>query len=102
MVRNGDPWNCSRIRVFACEGDGPGCRDVVATARSVALGFLLRRIGGSRSDGVPGGASALVTLMERIAHEVGISYVCGTVEVCVVFQDTLTPEFELYVQLRER
>ncbi|MQL84178.1 hypothetical protein Taro_016687, partial [Colocasia esculenta] len=27
---------------------------------------------------------------------------CGTVEVCVVFLDTLTPEFELYVRLRER
>ncbi|MQM14234.1 hypothetical protein Taro_047166 [Colocasia esculenta] len=68
------------------------------------------------------GASALVTLMERIAHEVGMSYVgapardprgarhgpavvclqCGTVEVCVIFLDTLTPEFELYVRLRER
>ncbi|MQL85366.1 hypothetical protein Taro_017882 [Colocasia esculenta] len=29
-------------------------------------------------------------------------YLCCTVEVCVVFLDTLTPEFELYVQLRER
>ncbi|MQM06999.1 hypothetical protein Taro_039837, partial [Colocasia esculenta] len=28
--------------------------------------------------------------------------VCGTIEVCVVFLDTLTPEFELYVWLRER
>ncbi|MQL87629.1 hypothetical protein Taro_020175 [Colocasia esculenta] len=27
---------------------------------------------------------------------------CGTVEVCVVFLDTLTPEFVLYVRLRER
>ncbi|MQL70187.1 hypothetical protein Taro_002473 [Colocasia esculenta] len=27
---------------------------------------------------------------------------CCTVEVCVVFLDTLTPEFELYVRLRER
>ncbi|MQL71214.1 hypothetical protein Taro_003533 [Colocasia esculenta] len=27
---------------------------------------------------------------------------CGTVEVCVVFLDTLTPVFELYVRLRER
>ncbi|MQL89673.1 hypothetical protein Taro_022237, partial [Colocasia esculenta] len=27
---------------------------------------------------------------------------CGTVEVCVVFLDTLTPMFELYVRLRER
>ncbi|MQM23211.1 hypothetical protein Taro_056274 [Colocasia esculenta] len=27
---------------------------------------------------------------------------CGTVEVCVVFLDTLTPQFELYVRLRER
>ncbi|MQL95945.1 hypothetical protein Taro_028616, partial [Colocasia esculenta] len=43
-----------------------------------------------------GGASALVTLMERIAHN------CGTVEVYVVFLDTLTPVFELYVRLRER
>ncbi|MQM17945.1 hypothetical protein Taro_050928 [Colocasia esculenta] len=25
-----------------------------------------------------------------------------TVKVCVVFLDTLTPEFELYIQLRER
>ncbi|MQM01573.1 hypothetical protein Taro_034335, partial [Colocasia esculenta] len=33
-----------------------------------------------------GGANALVTLKERIAHE------CGTVEVCVIFLDTLTPE----------
>ncbi|MQL71535.1 hypothetical protein Taro_003877 [Colocasia esculenta] len=49
-----------------------------------------------------GGASALITLMERIAHEVGMFYVCGTVEVFVVFLDTLTPEFELYVRLRER
>ncbi|MQL91181.1 hypothetical protein Taro_023786 [Colocasia esculenta] len=29
-------------------------------------------------------------------------YLCCTVEVCVVFLDTLTPEFELYVRLRER
>ncbi|MQL75668.1 hypothetical protein Taro_008049, partial [Colocasia esculenta] len=29
-------------------------------------------------------------------------YWCCTVEVCVVFLDTLTPEFELYVRLRER
>ncbi|MQM14613.1 hypothetical protein Taro_047547, partial [Colocasia esculenta] len=29
-------------------------------------------------------------------------YLCCTVEVCVVFLDTLTPVFELYVQLRER
>ncbi|MQL69405.1 hypothetical protein Taro_001686 [Colocasia esculenta] len=29
-------------------------------------------------------------------------YLCRTVEVCVVFLDTLTPEFELYVRLRER
>ncbi|MQM19537.1 hypothetical protein Taro_052543 [Colocasia esculenta] len=27
---------------------------------------------------------------------------CGTIEVCVVFLDTLTPVFELYVRLRER
>ncbi|MQL93846.1 hypothetical protein Taro_026491 [Colocasia esculenta] len=27
---------------------------------------------------------------------------CGTVEVCVVFLETLTPVFELYVRLRER
>ncbi|MQL92431.1 hypothetical protein Taro_025059 [Colocasia esculenta] len=27
---------------------------------------------------------------------------CSTVEVCVIFLDTLTPEFELYVRLRER
>ncbi|MQL75320.1 hypothetical protein Taro_007702, partial [Colocasia esculenta] len=55
-----------------------------------------------------GGASALVTLMERIAHEVGIFYVVNvlctvcTVEVCVVFLDTLTPVFQLYVRLREK
>ncbi|MQL85670.1 hypothetical protein Taro_018203 [Colocasia esculenta] len=84
-----------------------------------------------------GGASALATLMERIAHEVvilssvvvrrlfrnaslvgylrffvsqarvlvvlgvGPDIVC-TVEVCVVFLDTLTHLFELYVRLRER
>ncbi|MQL68393.1 hypothetical protein Taro_000665 [Colocasia esculenta] len=29
-------------------------------------------------------------------------YWCCTVEVCVVFLDTLTPMFELYVRLRER
>ncbi|MQL89067.1 hypothetical protein Taro_021637, partial [Colocasia esculenta] len=29
-------------------------------------------------------------------------YLCCTVEVCVVFLDSLTPEFELYVRLRER
>ncbi|MQM21815.1 hypothetical protein Taro_054860 [Colocasia esculenta] len=29
-------------------------------------------------------------------------YLCCTVEVCVVFLDTLTPVFELYVRLRER
>ncbi|MQL82917.1 hypothetical protein Taro_015407 [Colocasia esculenta] len=29
-------------------------------------------------------------------------YLCCTVEVCVIFLDTLTPEFELYVRLRER
>ncbi|MQL97623.1 hypothetical protein Taro_030321, partial [Colocasia esculenta] len=29
-------------------------------------------------------------------------WLCGTVEVCVVFLDTLTPVFELYVRLRER
>ncbi|MQL87199.1 hypothetical protein Taro_019740 [Colocasia esculenta] len=29
-------------------------------------------------------------------------YWCCTVEVCVVFLDTLTSEFELYVRLRER
>ncbi|MQL86191.1 hypothetical protein Taro_018721 [Colocasia esculenta] len=27
---------------------------------------------------------------------------CGTVEVCVVFLDTLTPVFELFIRLRER
>ncbi|MQM11985.1 hypothetical protein Taro_044897, partial [Colocasia esculenta] len=131
------------IRVFTCEGDGPGCRDLVATARSVALEFLLRRLYGSRYDGVPVSyrdlittrpiatceASALVTHMKRVAHEMGMFYVvimsfgyprffvsqtrvfvvlgvCPgtvcTVEVCVVFLDTLTPVFELYVRLRER
>ncbi|MQL90734.1 hypothetical protein Taro_023323 [Colocasia esculenta] len=43
-----------------------------------------------------GGASALVTLMERVAHK------CGTVEVLSSALDTLTSEFELYVRLRER
>ncbi|MQM16004.1 hypothetical protein Taro_048957, partial [Colocasia esculenta] len=31
-----------------------------------------------------------------------LTRVCGTIEVCVVFLDTLTPEFDLYVRLRER
>ncbi|MQL88771.1 hypothetical protein Taro_021334, partial [Colocasia esculenta] len=86
-----------------------------------------------------GRASALVTLTERVAHEVGMFYVVNvlfrrlfrnaslvgyprffisqarvlvvlgvgpgtvcTIEVYVVFLDTLTPVFELYVRLRER
>ncbi|MQM22722.1 hypothetical protein Taro_055778, partial [Colocasia esculenta] len=32
----------------------------------------------------------------------GLSRYGSTVEVCVVFLDTLTPEFELYVRLREK
>ncbi|MQL89223.1 hypothetical protein Taro_021789, partial [Colocasia esculenta] len=37
-----------------------------------------------------------------VVLEVLSRYLCCTVEVCVVFLDTLTPEFELYVRLRER
>ncbi|MQL71584.1 hypothetical protein Taro_003920 [Colocasia esculenta] len=71
------------------------------------------------------GALALVALVERVAHKVSVvlrvgyprfcvsqarvfvvlgvspSTVC-TVEICVVFLDTLTPVFKLYVRLRER
>ncbi|MQL88513.1 hypothetical protein Taro_021075 [Colocasia esculenta] len=41
---------------------------------------------------------------ERVFVVLGVlsRYLCCTVEVCVVFLDTLTPEFELYVRLRER
>ncbi|MQM09782.1 hypothetical protein Taro_042660 [Colocasia esculenta] len=60
----------------SCAGWPANVRSVKATAFHVA--FRSRR-----------GASALVTLMERIAHN------CGTVEVYVVFLDTLTPVFEL-------
>ncbi|MQL96682.1 hypothetical protein Taro_029360 [Colocasia esculenta] len=40
----------------------------------------------------------------RVLAVLGVlsQYLCCTVEVCVVFLDTLTPEFELYVRLRER
>ncbi|MQL99307.1 hypothetical protein Taro_032036, partial [Colocasia esculenta] len=75
------------------------------------------------------GALALVALEERVAHVFGgpapipeclssrvpqvlcepgtlVLEICPgtvcTVEVCVVFLDTLTPVFELYVRLRER
>ncbi|MQM06812.1 hypothetical protein Taro_039648 [Colocasia esculenta] len=37
-----------------------------------------------------------------VVLEVLSRYLCCTVEVCVVFLDTLTLEFELYVRLRER
>ncbi|MQL97659.1 hypothetical protein Taro_030353 [Colocasia esculenta] len=39
------------------------------------------------------------------AEDLGVNIVgrqCGTVEVCVVFLDTLTPVLELYLRLRER
>ncbi|MQL93192.1 hypothetical protein Taro_025835 [Colocasia esculenta] len=71
----GTPVFAFFAKVFACEGDSLGCRDLVATARSVALEFLLQRLSGSRFDGVPGGASALVTFMKCVAHEMGMFYV---------------------------
>ncbi|MQL71385.1 hypothetical protein Taro_003699 [Colocasia esculenta] len=43
------------------------------------------------------GDELILTLVYR-----GLQIKCATFEVCVVFLDTLTPEFELYVQLRER
>ncbi|MQM02637.1 hypothetical protein Taro_035404 [Colocasia esculenta] len=43
--------------------------------------------------------SSVVTLAPSAQ---GLSRYRSTVRVCVVFLDTLTPEFELYVQLRER
>ncbi|MQL85070.1 hypothetical protein Taro_017585 [Colocasia esculenta] len=90
---NGDPRSFSQIRVFACKGDSPGRRVFNATARCIAFWFGKRHIKGSRPDGdqgfcrdnvatalpvafwfsvaasMIGGASALVTLMERIAHK---------------------------------
>ncbi|MQL88277.1 hypothetical protein Taro_020833 [Colocasia esculenta] len=36
------------------------------------------------------------------AVDIDVYLLCGTVEVCVVFLDTLTPMFELYVRLKER
>ncbi|MQM17433.1 hypothetical protein Taro_050405 [Colocasia esculenta] len=39
MVWNGDPWSFSRMRVCACEGDGPGRRVLNATARPIAFIF---------------------------------------------------------------
>ncbi|MQM02734.1 hypothetical protein Taro_035505, partial [Colocasia esculenta] len=52
-------------------------------------GFLLRQVGVSRSEGD-------TSPCRNFSRE------CGTVEVCVIFLDTLTPVFELYVRLRER
>ncbi|MQL71602.1 hypothetical protein Taro_003903 [Colocasia esculenta] len=66
------------------------------------------RVERGKHRGISGGASALVTLMERVVHEMDmfdmviVLLQCGTVEVCVIFLDTLTPVFELYVRLRER
>ncbi|MQM17115.1 hypothetical protein Taro_050083, partial [Colocasia esculenta] len=62
----GDPWSFSRIRVCAYEGDK------VATGRPAAIGFPI----------ATGGASALVTLMEHVVHEVGMFYVVNVL--CVV------------------
>ncbi|MQM13744.1 hypothetical protein Taro_046671 [Colocasia esculenta] len=59
--RSGNPWSSSRIRVCACKGDRPCRRDKVATGRPVATGFPI----------ATGGASALVTLTKRVAHEMG-------------------------------
>ncbi|MQL71703.1 hypothetical protein Taro_004025 [Colocasia esculenta] len=49
-------------------------------------------------NGIPCEASA----RSRETELCQVRYQCGTVEVCVVFLDTLTLEFELYVRLRER
>ncbi|MQM10467.1 hypothetical protein Taro_043361 [Colocasia esculenta] len=109
------------VRTSCGAGEMPGVRvlrEGFAPVKATTLGvaFLTRQPDVSRSDlerdmskgrvlkatwplvatSAESGASALVTLMERIAHE------CGTVEVCVVFLDTLTPKFELHVRLRER
>ncbi|MQM17084.1 hypothetical protein Taro_050052 [Colocasia esculenta] len=100
---SGDAWG-----VFSPRG-----RHVARGKRQEIFGFHVLR---------EGGASALVTLVEHIAHEVGMYYVVnvlfgyprffvsqarvlvvlgvgpGTVcivEVCVVYLDTLTPLFEL-------
>ncbi|MQM09966.1 hypothetical protein Taro_042852 [Colocasia esculenta] len=74
---SGDAWGVFSPR---------GCRVERGKHRGISGLHVLRE----------GGASALVMLMERIAHNY------GTVEVCVVFLDTLTLVFELYVRLRER
>ncbi|MQM22505.1 hypothetical protein Taro_055558, partial [Colocasia esculenta] len=50
----------------------------------------------------PGVGTVVVVVSERRLTGCGLIRVCGTVEVCVIFLDTLTPEFEVYVWLRER
>ncbi|MQL74093.1 hypothetical protein Taro_006479 [Colocasia esculenta] len=70
--RSGNPWSSSRIRVCACEGDRPCRRDKVATGRSIAIGFPI----------ATGGASALVTLTERVAHELDLSSVTARLRGC--------------------
>ncbi|MQL77916.1 hypothetical protein Taro_010333 [Colocasia esculenta] len=88
------------------------CRVVNAIAQRVA--FTLPLVGGlhlhgcrvslaGRSAGVVGYPKFFVSQARVFVVLVVLSrYLCGTVEVCVVFLDTLTPVFELYVRLRER
>ncbi|MQM20423.1 hypothetical protein Taro_053442 [Colocasia esculenta] len=85
-------WAQSAHRFFAYECDRGLGRILNATDLRVA--FALPLVGGLRLHGCRvscGGQSA----------DVGFGK-CGTVEVFVIFLDTITPVFELYVRLRER
>ncbi|MQL77986.1 hypothetical protein Taro_010405 [Colocasia esculenta] len=107
MVWNGDPWSFALMRVCTCEGDGPGRRILNATARPIAfMLFELVERGGPAP--IP---ECLSSRVPQVLCEPGTCVCCarGLSRYSVVSSrsvssvlDTLTPEFELYVRLRER
>ncbi|MQL72036.1 hypothetical protein Taro_004374 [Colocasia esculenta] len=80
---------------------GPGAlRFSVASRRIDAICNMVTSDGPVVVSRVPQVLCELDTLCLLCSGFVPVQ--CGTIEVCVVFLDTLTPEFELYVWLRER
>ncbi|MQL68722.1 hypothetical protein Taro_001022 [Colocasia esculenta] len=64
------------------EGDGLGCRDMFATARSVALEFLSRCICGSRSDDGPGSYRGSLGCRDQVASMTKRRGVLTLVKLC--------------------
>ncbi|MQM15263.1 hypothetical protein Taro_048205 [Colocasia esculenta] len=78
-----------------------GGKGVDANLRILQPSVVLRRLFGNASlVGYP----RFFVSQARVFVVLGVlsRYLCCTVEVCVVFLDTFTPEFELYIRLRER